>query len=89
VDRRTVPSAVYRAVAPDGISYRVAVTYVSATGDMVPSVAEVVWQWLQTPATWSAIHRITPWDDTSELQHRFDDVVARALDLAPAAKETS
>jgi exosortase/archaeosortase family protein len=88
VERTTVPSAVYRAVAPDGISYRVAVTYVSSTGDLVPSVAEVVWQWLQTPATWTAIHRITPWDEPSEHQQRFDDAVARALDLA-TAKETS
>jgi exosortase/archaeosortase family protein len=88
VDRRAMPSAVYRAVAPDGVSYRVAVTYVSATGDMVPSVAEVVWRWLQTPATWSAVHRVTPWEESSESPYRFDDAVARALDLAPAGKET-
>lgn len=88
VDQRGMPSAVYRAVAPDGSSYRVAVTYVSAAGEMVPSVAEVVWRWLQTPSTWSAVHRVTPWNESSESQYRFDDVVARALDLAPAGKET-
>ena len=83
-----MPTSLYRATAPDGSSYRVAVTYVSATGEMVPSVAEVVWRWFQTPSTWSAVERITLWDSSSEPHYRFDDAVARALDLSTAEKET-
>jgi len=86
IDRSGLPTAVYRAVAPDGTAYRVAVTYVSETGEMVPSVAEVVWRWLQSPARWSAVQRITFWESPSGAQRRFDEVVARALDLEPPTR---
>ena len=91
VDHTHIPSAVYRAEAPDGAVYRVAVTYASERGEVVPSIAEVAWRWFQAPTTWSAVQRITDWEAPAEEQAHFDNVVARALDLGPTApnpKET-
>lgn len=77
-----LPSAVYRSVAPNGATYRVAVTYVDDQGVVALSVAEVVWHWLKDPGrTWTAIERISLWDMPLDSVETFDLRVARAFEL--------
>src|SRR5262249_16530168 len=56
-----LPTASYRATAPDGRVYRVEVTFVSNKGRVALSVAEAVWAWLGDRSTeWGAVERISP-----------------------------
>lgn len=76
----TMPAAIYRSVAPDGRAYRVAVTFVADDGRMATSVAEVAWRWLEKPRiAWTAVQRVTEWNDLGGDAARFDAAVARAL----------
>lgn len=78
-----VPTAHYRAIAPDGRRYQVAVSFVSDRGEMVPNVATAVWRWLQGDARrWTAIQRITPEDAAPVAHAAFTDGVLAALDLS-------
>lgn len=73
-----VPTAYYRAVSPDGQVYRVAVSFVSDQGDVVPNVSTAAWRWLQGDArVWTAIQRITP---DGAPHAAFDAAVWAALD---------
>jgi len=77
-----VPTAVYRAVAPDGRRYRIEVSFVSDRGDVTTNVATAVWLWLQSEAgAWTAVQRITPEDLPAAEQARFSEAVLAALDL--------
>lgn len=77
-----LPTAVYRSVAPDGQVYRVAVTYVSDDGKVATSVPEVVWHWLKnTGVRWTAIQRISRWEEPNWRRRLFDEAVARSFDL--------
>jgi hypothetical protein len=75
-----IPTATYRADAPDGSAWRVEVSFVSSHDERAASVGEAVWQWLKAPGTtWTMIQRVTPW---SEPDADFESAVIRALDLS-------
>jgi len=74
-----LPTATYRAEAPDGAAWRVEVSFVSARGERAAGVAEAVWRWLRAPGTaWTMVQRITPWDAPDPA---FEAAALRALDL--------
>jgi hypothetical protein len=76
-----VPTATYRADAPDGSAWRVEVTFVSSRNERAASVGEAVWLWLKTPGTaWTMVQRATPWNEPDA---DFENAVIRALDLNP------
>ncbi|WP_395646703.1 exosortase T [Terricaulis sp.] len=75
------PSAIYRAVAPDGRAYRVEVSFQSSSGHTVASVSEAVWLWLTDRSTvWTAIQRIAPEGASASDQAAFEAGVFAALD---------
>ena len=77
-----VPTAAWRAEAPDGRAYRVESTFVSSRGHVTASVAESVWLWLRDPTTrWSAVQRVTPWGAPDWDRAGFDAAVFAALDI--------
>lgn len=79
-----LPTALYRAVAPDGRRYRIAVSYVAADGSATYNVATAVWRWLTGEArSWTAVQRIAPEALDPAAQRRFSSAVFAALDLAP------
>jgi exosortase len=81
-----LPTAMYRAVAPDGRSWRVAVSYVSDRGEHAASVAEAVWHWLRAPGgTWTMVQRLSPWDADDAGRMQWDSALMHALDLPAAA----
>ena len=81
-----LPTAVYRATAPGGESFRVDVSFVSDGGKAVASVAAAVWSWLQGDgAVWTAVQRISP-ERLPEAEHeRWSGAVLAALDLNTAS----
>ncbi len=84
-----VPTAVYRATAPDGTKYRIDVTFVSSKGSATTNVATAVWQWLQgEAATWTAIQRISPEALGGNAHAEFNRAVIAALDLSPNREGT-
>jgi exosortase/archaeosortase family protein len=83
IRQQPLPTAVYRSEDPDGNRWRVAVTFVSDRGEIVTSVAEAVWRWLQAPgATWSMVQRIAPWQVSVQTLAAWDAAVVRAMDLS-------
>lgn len=77
-----VPSAYYRATGPDGGQWLVAVSYVSQTGQVTPSVGEAIWRWLNgSGGTWSSVQRITPWALNTTLRTQLDAATIAALDI--------
>ncbi|MGF1553439.1 MAG: exosortase T [Paracoccaceae bacterium] len=77
-----VPSAVFRAEAPDGRVWRVDVTYVSEHGRTASSVAEAVWHWFRAPGTaWTAVQRLTPADLPDAERRALDRAALAALDV--------
>lgn len=77
-----LPTAVYRAISPDGTRYRIDVTFVSDRGSMTTNVATAVWKWLQGEAgNWTAIQRISPEDLAPQRHAHFNRAVIAALDL--------
>ena len=76
------PTAVYRAIAPDGARYRVDVSFVSDRGEVTGNVATAVWRWLNGEArAWTAVQRISP-EETPALQHaQWTAAVVAALEL--------
>jgi exosortase/archaeosortase family protein len=89
----SVPTEMWRSVAPDGQSWRVEVSYVSSAGEHAATVSEAVWRWLHHPhGTWSLIERISPWslcDADAQPCRAFDTALFANLDLAVAAVPTS
>lgn len=80
-----LPTALYRATASDGRSWRVAVSYVSDRGERAASVAEAVWHWLRAPeSTWMMVQRLSPWDADESERAQWDAALMRALDLPGA-----
>lgn len=76
-----VPTAHYRAVAPDGRAYRVDVSFLSNRGHATASVSEAVWIWLADRSTiWTAVQRISVDDVAPSEQVAFDAGVFAALD---------
>jgi exosortase/archaeosortase family protein len=80
------PTAVYRAVAPDGARYRIDVSFVSDRGEVTGNVATAVWRWLNGEAhAWTAVQRISP-EQIPERQHvQWTAAVAAALELSDAS----
>jgi hypothetical protein len=81
---KQLPTAVYRAVSPDGAEWKVSVSFISGNGATASNVAEAVWQWLQRPQPWMAIQRISPWNSSSEADNDWDRKLFAALDLLPS-----
>ncbi|MFV0361364.1 exosortase T [Tropicimonas sp.] len=82
------PSSVYRATAPDGRTWQVAVTYVAPDGRMVPSVAEAVWLWLGgRSGTWTSLQRITPAGLDAPARGAMEAAIFAALDIPIINKE--
>ena len=78
-----LPTATYRAEAPNGAAWRVEVTFVSSRNERAASVGEAVWLWLKAPGTtWTMIQRVTPWNQSDA---DFESAVIRALDLTSSA----
>ena len=82
VSHKILPTAIYKATAPDGTSFRVAVSFVSNQGHVVSNVSEAVWKWMQQPGgTWSAIQRISPWNLEEVENNQWDHAVKAAMDI--------
>jgi len=77
-----IPTAVYKAIANDGQSYRIAVSFISDKGHATSNVAESVWLWMRQPdSVWSSIQRISPWEQEASITRRWDQAVFTALDI--------
>jgi exosortase/archaeosortase family protein len=82
-----IPTALYRATAPDGQVYRVETSYVSDGGRTAASVAEAVWRWLSDRSSvWTAIERITPENADARERAAFELAVIAALDAPRTAR---
>jgi exosortase/archaeosortase family protein len=78
----TIPTAVYKATTAEGQSYRIAVSFISDQGHHTSNVSEAVWHWVQEPGTvWSAVQRISPWEQDASITLRWDRAVLAALDI--------
>jgi exosortase/archaeosortase family protein len=78
----TVPTAVYKATTAEGQSYRIAVSFISDKGHITSNVSEAVWRWVQAPrSVWSAVQRISPWEQDTAITRRWDRAVLAALDI--------
>ncbi len=78
----TIPTAVYKATTEEGQSYRIAVSFVSDQGHHTSNVSEAVWRWAQEPGSvWSAVQRISPWEQDASITRRWDRAVLAALDI--------
>jgi exosortase/archaeosortase family protein len=78
----TIPTAVYKATTAEGQSYRIAVSFVSDRGHLTSNVSEAVWRWVQEPdSVWSAVQRISPWEQDASITRRWDRAVLAALDI--------
>jgi len=78
-----LPTAHYRAVAPDGAAYRVDVSFVPDRGAPVASVSEAVWRWLgDRSSVWTSVQRIAPEGVDPAARAAFEAGVLAALDLS-------
>jgi exosortase/archaeosortase family protein len=86
----TAPTAVYRAIAPDGARYRIDVSFVSDRGEVTSNVATAVWRWLNGEArAWTAVQRISP-EALPEPQHdQWTAAVVAALELGRPSFQSS
>jgi hypothetical protein len=75
-----MPTAVYRAVSPDGAAWKVAVSFVAGDGTAASNVAEAVWHWFQAPQPWFAVQRIVPWGSSTVADNEWDRRLFAALD---------
>lgn len=83
------PSALYKATAPDGTAYRVAVSFRADDGRLAAHVSEAVWWWMAGGSRhWTMIQRISPWDLPGDDLTRWQAAVANILDL-PLTDERS
>jgi hypothetical protein len=73
---------VYKATTAEGQSYRIAVSFISDRGHLTSNVSEAVWRWVQEPGSvWSAVQRISPWEQDASITRRWDRAVLAALDI--------
>jgi hypothetical protein len=78
----TIPTAVYKATTAEGQSYRIAVSFISDQGHHTSNVSEAVWRWVQKPGSvWSAVQRISPWEQDTATTRQWDRAVLAALDI--------
>lgn len=87
----SIPTVLYRSVAPDGTAWRVQASFVSDRGERASSVSEVVWRWHRAPgSTWSLVERISPWSACEAQPERcrsFDWALFASLDLPLPAND--
>ncbi len=84
-----VPTAAYRATTPDGVRYRVDVTFISER-TITTNVATAVWHWLQNGArVWTAVQRISHEDVAHIERAGFDRAVWAALDFSHPRSPTT
>ena len=77
-----IPTSIYRATAPDGQSWTVAVSFVSDQGDSTSGVGEAVWSWLTGRSNrWMSVQRITPTTLPPAARAAFEQAALAALDL--------
>jgi len=82
ISYETIPTAVYKATTAEGQSYRIAVSFISDRGHLTSNVSEAVWRWMQEPGSaWSAVQRISPWEQDASITRRWDQAVLAALDI--------
>jgi exosortase/archaeosortase family protein len=82
ISYNTIPTAVYKATTVEGQSYHIAVSFVSDQGHITSNVSEAVWHWMQKRnSMWSAIQRISPWEQDESITRRWDRAVLAALDI--------
>jgi exosortase O len=82
ISYNTIPTAVYKATTVEGKSYRIAVSFFSDQGHHTSNVSEAVWRWVQEPGSvWSAVQRISPWEQDTTLTRQWDRAVLAALDI--------
>jgi len=78
----TIPTAIYKATTAEGQSYRIAVSFISDQGHHTSNVSEAVWRWVQEPGSvWSAVQRISPWEQDTTITRQWDRAVLAALDI--------
>ena len=78
-----VPTAVYRAIAPDGARYRIDVSFVSDRGEVTSNVATASGN--GDARAWTAVQRISP-EQLPEHQHaQWAAAVIAALELGRAS----
>jgi exosortase/archaeosortase family protein len=84
------PTAVYRAIAPDGARYRIDVSFVSDRGEITGNVATAVWRWLNGEArTWTAVQRISPEAMPERQRAPWTAAVVAALELGRPSAHAS
>lgn len=82
VTYETIPTAIYKATTMEGPSYRIAVSFISDQGHQTSNVSEAVWHWMQERDTvWSAVQRISLWEQDESITRRWDRAVLAALDI--------
>ncbi len=82
VSNDNLPSAIYRVRHPDGVVYRVAVTFFASDGTIATSVAEAVFHWLRNPnTTWTGVQRVAPWHIAEASGWLVERDVAAVFDL--------
>ena len=78
----TIPTAIYKATTAEGQNYRIAVSFISDQKHITSNVSEAVWHWMQKRnSVWTAVQRISPWEQDELLTHRWDRAVLTALDI--------
>ena len=81
-----LPTAVYKSTDPDGVEWRIEVSYLSDSGERASNVAEAVWYWFRAPSrTWTMVQRISPWRMSPFERTPFNQAVTAALDLPTAS----
>ncbi|ESS73169.1 hypothetical protein MGMO_34c00130 [Methyloglobulus morosus KoM1] len=84
IDYEPLPTAIYTATEPNGMQWRIAVTFYSQREQFTTNISEVVWLWLQQPhTTWYALQRISPLDTPISTVQEWDSALIAALDLTP------
>ena len=85
VSHATLPTAIYKATAPDGATYRVAVSFVSSKGHTTSNVSEAVWNWMQQGGIWYALQRISPWNLEDTENNNWDKAIMAAMDISSSS----
>ena len=82
VSHKTIPTAIYKAIAVDGSSYRVAVSFISSQGHIASNVSEAIWYWMQQPGgIWYSLQRISPWNPNNFENSNWDHAVIASMDI--------
>ena len=76
-----VSTAIYKATAPDGQEWKVAISFISNNGKVATNVSEAVWQWLKKPdQIWYSLQRISPWQSSFQDDRQWDRDVLNAVE---------